>query len=486
MAKSFQTISNIEYLLDIVDYYRVIRSLKKCLLSIVILCFLAINGDYAKNIVGETKMDRSLPSIFQAWNSIENLSDESEIQRLARHDLAFAHPYTLLKIHWDISDIQPYSGLATNLSSNLLSTARQRKKELLSLNPHLLLLVEIRYRDAKYMSAQNEGKVKNWWEVGYYPPDSPYWLKDKTGNPVIGWGEDTDGDKKIDKNDEILNFLIDFTNPKVQELIVKQAASLNQSGLFNGIMLDWWSEDFATSPIGVNDWSETILTPEAELKARLSILRKIRAQVDDDFLILVNSNMRQIPKSTPYVNGIFMECYKQDYDKGYNLNQIKQMEKTLLWAEEHLREPRINCLEGWRTVTDYMGDGNTRIAERNNERNLQWMRMITTLSLTHSDGYVLFADDSAIPSPDHLHNWYGFWDVNLGRPIQKKAVEYKGVTGLFVREFEKGWAVYNRNSTKQDVSFNVLVKGVSSSILHLHHEIPAFDGDIFLKQNDEK
>ena len=100
------------------------------------------------------------------------------------------------------------------------------------------------------------------------------------------------------------------------------------------------------------------------MEARLSILRKIREHVADDFLILVNANMRQTPKSAPYVNGLFMECYKSEYGKGYSLDQILQMEETLLWAEQHLREPRINCLEGWRVVTDYMGDLKTRVRRK--------------------------------------------------------------------------------------------------------------------------
>ena len=107
--------------------------------------------------------------------------------------------------------------------------------------------------------------------------------------------------------------------------------------------------------------------------------------------------------------------------------------------------------------------------------------MFTTLSLTHSDGYVLFADDNAIPSPDHLHNWYDFWDVDLGQPIQEKAIEYEGVTGLFIREFEKGWALYNRNESGQKVSFNIRVKGINSNKIHRNHEIPGLDGEIFLK-----
>ncbi len=483
MSSMFDFICKIGCFCYFVDCMLNIRFLNRVLLPLFIVLMLMANIGYAQNNAETIEISRGFPSIFQAWSGIENLPNENEMRLLARHDLAFGHPYTLLEVSWNISELQPYSGLATSLMSNQLDAARQRKGELRSLNPHLLLLVEIRYRDAKYLSASNEKQVENWWEVGYFPPDSPYWLKGKDGKSVIGWGEDTNGDKVIDENDTILNYLIDFTHPEVQDLIVKQAVALDKSGLFDGIMLDWWNEDYATSPIGIDDWSATILTPEAELEARLSILRKVRAQVDNDFLILVNANMRQIPKSAPYVNGIFMECYKEHYDKGYNLNQIRQMEETLIWAEKHLREPQINCLEGWRMVANYMGDKNVRIAERDSERNLQWMRMITTLSLTHSDGYVLFSDDNAIPSPDHLHNWYDFWDADLGKPIQDKAVEYNRVAGLFVREFENGWVVYNRNGTPQDITFDVSVKAINNDKLHKEHKIPAYDGEIFLRQN---
>ena len=447
------------------------------------LILLLIFGAIKANIADAR---RSYPSIFQAWSGIENRPDTDELHRLAQHDLAFAHPYTLLRIAWNISEAQPYSGLATDLLPSQLDTARQRKQELLSLNPNLLLLVEIRCRDAKYLSRENETQVENWWDVGFYPPDSPYWLTDKDGEPVIGWGEDTNGDGKIDENDEVLGYLIDFTNPEMQNLMVNQTVALEKSGLFDGILLDWWNEDYATSSIGVDDWSDTILTREAELEARLSILRKIRKQVGDDFLILVNANMRQIPKSAPYVNGLFMECYKQDYTKGYDLNQILQMEKTLLWAEQHLREPRINCLEGWRVVTDYMGDLDTRVAERNSEENRRWMRMITTLSLTHSDGYVLFGDDNAIPVSDHLHNWYDFWDADLGQPTQEKAVQYRDVEGLFIRAYENGWVVYNRSGAMRTVTFDASVIGVNNGKRNSRHEIPDFDGEIFLKTDKDR
>ena len=452
------------------------------IITVQSLTLLLISGVIQANVADA---QRSYPSIFQAWNGIENRPDTDELQRLAQHDLAFAHPYTLLRIAWNISEEQPYAGLATALNPNQLDAARERKQELLSLNPNLLLLVELRYRDARYVSRQNQADVENWWEVGYFPPDSPYWLRGSNGKPVIGWGEDTNADGKIDENDEVLGYLIDFTNPDMQNLMVNQVVALEKSGLFDGILLDWWNEDYATSSISVDDWSATILTPEAELEARLAILRKIREQIENDFLILVNANMRQIPKSARFVNGLFMECYKQDHTKGYNLNQVLRIEKTLLWAEQHLREPRINCLEGWRVVTDYIGDLDTRVAERNSEENQKWMRMITTLSLTHSNGYVLFGDDNAIPVPDHLHNWYDFWDADLGQPTQEKAVQYRDVAGLFIRAYENGWVVYNRSGATRIVTFDASVIGVNNGKRNSPHVIPDFDGAIFLKTDKD-
>jgi hypothetical protein len=423
---------------------------------------------------------KSNPSIFQAWSGIENKPNEDKITRLSRHNLAFGHPYTLLELSWDISENQPYQGLATKLNRNQLLSAKQRKQQLLSYNPNILLLVEIRYRDATFRSVENEG-LTNWWEVGFYPKDSPYWLRDENNKPVIGWGEDSNYDGKIDEQDEVLNFLIDFTNREIHHLIAEKALSLKNTGLFDGIMLDWWSEDFATSPIGVDDWSETILSWDEELKARIALLQKIRAQVGDDFLILVNANSREIPQSAPYVNGLFMESYKAEYNRGYTRDEIVQLESTLLWAEQNLKIPRINCLEGWRVVTDYGSDENTRIAERNSPENRQWMRLITTLSLTHSDGYVLFGDDNAIPVSDHLHNWYDFWDADLGKPIGAKAQKYNNIEGLFVREFENGFAVYNRSGCRQTIAFSPEVIGVDSDKRNLSHQVADFDGEIFLK-----
>ncbi|MBN2590467.1 MAG: hypothetical protein JXA96_11450 [Sedimentisphaerales bacterium] len=425
-----------------------------------------------------TSLTKSYPLIFQAWSPIENKPDEDELVLLARHDLVFTGLWSM-RINWKITSDQMYKGLSTVLvnqqGEESLEEANQRREKLKKLNPNLKLLCEIRYREDRYVKDKTVELSKQ----GAYPPDSEFWLRDENGTLCPGWGEDADGDGEVEL-DEIQFMLLDFRNPALHELIAEKALALKESGLFDGIMLDWWNE-YSPTTGKWPDWKGTHLNLNEEKAARIAILQKISEKVGDDFLILVNSNSNTVPLSAPLVNGLFMECSKPRYDKGYTIEQIKMMETTLLWAEENLRQPRINCLEAWRIVTDYTGEREVRVAERNSEENLKWMRMITTLSLTHSDGYVLFADDNAQPSSDHLHNWYDLWDADLGSPVGKKGAIYINIEGLFIREFENGWVVYNRSGVTQSVSFEKNVKSFSKKEIVKTHKIPNFDGDIFLK-----
>ena len=107
----------------------------------------------------------------------------------------------------------------------------------------------------------------------------------------------------------------------------------------------------------------------------------MREAVGDDFLILVNTNRRKPLRAAPYVNGLFMETLR-DNENGYTRDGLIEIESTLLWAEENLREPRINCLEGWGLVDQPPDSADNR----------RWMRVFTTMGLTLSDGYVLYND----------------------------------------------------------------------------------------------
>ena len=211
-----------------------------------------------------------------------------------------------------------------------------------------------------------------------------------------------------------------------------------------------------------------ILQPyEEEQRAKDNILQRIRAAVRDDFLIIANYNRGKMHRRAWGINGSFMEIVG-NRDTGYTRQDVKQIESTLLWLEENLRPPRINCLEGWGIPTEPPDSPNNR----------RWMRLFTTMSLTLSDGYVLYNDGKR----DHEHFWYPFWDAGLGRPIGPKARQYQSINGLFIREFTNGWAVYNRSGKQQTITLPRVSTGVSSNKQDTSHLLPDLDGEIYLRK----
>jgi len=222
-------------------------------------------------------------------------------------------------------------------------------------------------------------------------------------------------------------------------------------------------------------------------------------------LIIVN-NTGKLTRAVPYINGLFMESFRADFHN-YNSDGLKRLEDILLWTEKHLKEPQVNALEA-------EGIGSELPVS---PANLQGMRCLTTLSLTHSDGFMVYTtgvqwnephphDDNYFnyrgaafynnPEPwiihreehdthlhehHHEHMWHDFWDANLGQPVSESGQRYEGIEGLFIREFTNGWAVYNRSGKGQIVKLPVKSSGVESGITAIEHTIPDLDGEIFLK-----
>ena len=215
------------------------------------------------------------------------------------------------------------------------------------------------------------------------------------------------------------------------------------------------------------------------IQAYFNILREIRQQVRDDFLIIVNANYTKPTRFAEFINGIFMETHK-DHPGGYSHPWLMTLEDTLSWAETNLRKPRINCLQG-----DGIG-----IEPPDSRNNLRWMRLFTTLSLTHSDGYVLYTTgyrDFSEELPGKAHLWHDFWNANLGYPVGTKAQLYQDIDGLFIREFTNGWAVYNRSRKTQAISLPALATPVSdrgNNAASLTHQLPDLDGEIYLKASN--
>ena len=379
--------------------------------------------------------NRNLPSIVQSWgDNAVNLSHLSFEDRVSYHDIYWHHiPFGL-----HFLQTPPWSTLAGDIDSAIV-----KREEFLAKNPNMIFLVEIRIRNAH--------------SPGQYPEDWFGWLRDENGNPVKGSRTFTD------------SYLIDFRIPEVQDIIVQQAISVSECGLFDGIQFDAWTEGgwrFLVDRFG-DGAPRAYSTLGEEQEARTSILRRIRANVPDDFLIICNSNQSILPASAPYINGSFMETF---YDPGgYTRRRIAEVEDTLRWFEAHAREPRITCLRGQGIPTE----------PPDSPTNKRWMRFFTTMSLTLSDGYALYTTGHFYQE----HFWYSFWDANLGQPIGPKAQRYQNVEGLYIREFTNGWAVYNRSGQAQTISLPESATPVSDrerNAASMTHILPDLDGEIYL------
>ena len=400
--------------------------------------------------------DREYPSAFAAWANIINLPTLSESQRYARHDLWFGS--NELGLNFVVTD----NGI--HLVGNL-QEAKRRRDALLSNNPNMILLVQIPY----YGAGED------------YPEDWVSWLRDAEGNRIQdeGWW----------------GYFLDFTLPETQKWTLEHVQAVAKCGLFDGIFLDHWNEGRRLR--GYRTLAEEHL-------ARDKILQGIRDMVGDDFLIMVNTNRDKIPRWAEYVNGTFMETLpgielNKFQGAGYTRADVLEIEETLVWSEKNFREPRINGLEGWGLIKEVP----------DSPRNRQWMRLFTTMSLTLSDGYVLYVIGSGsffhehfwynsfLPEShdkhshvhDHDHYWYDFWDADLGTPIggdETKGQLYENHDGLFIREFTNGWAVYNRSGKEQQIEFLEAVSGVASGVNDKRsHVLPDLDGEIYLKSGLE-
>ena len=304
------------------------------------------------------------------------------------------------------------------------NTALRARDSYLARNPNMVFIAEVRIF--------NEGG-------GYPAPDSPdwVWVQDSQGNAVY------DGPRR----------LINFTHPQVQEMIVDQAVAVSKCGLYDGVFFDHWKED----------------VPPDELHARETIIRRVRAATRPEFLILVNTNDRIIPRTAPYINGGYIESFFPHGHEGEELEaRVTRGENVLQWMESNLQSPMINAIAG----------GTYDEEPPDSDYNLRWMRVVTTLGLTHSDGYVAFN----IGTREGNRIWYDFWDADLGQPVGPKSQLYdEDIPGLYIREFTNGWAVYNHSGETQVISLPEEVQGVASNLVGTEHTLPNLDGEMYLR-----
>ena len=383
--------------------------------------------------IPERVNDRDFPSVFMAWYNIDMPevpldTEEQRIRAAARHDLMWEEPLSqlgegvdlVLGLVWE----GKHHGLSGSFTGESLSHALKNRKKLLDLNPNMVTLMEIRWRDAP---------------MSFLPEDSEWWLRDEHGEIIKGWLGGWEPFYKLNYN-----------HPEFQKNVARQAGIAVESGVYDGVMLDWSGH------------------PE--------IIKKVRQAIGPDKLIIVNihDDIHHGQEYKEYINGSFMELNPLDeYSwpveelvlksrEDVNRRDWDRIREALVWFEDSLLNPRINCLEVW----GHRGD-------------LSRMRATTTLGLTHSDGYVLYADPNPLSTPDHMHDWYAFWDVPLGKPLGKRTDKKDGSAW---REFEGGTVVYNHYKNREiRVRFKEKHKRVSTGELSRKFKIRDRDGDIFIK-----
>jgi hypothetical protein len=365
------------------------------------------------------------PRIGQSWSPAENVGDESAEINIARHGLYFAGAGAF-QFRWKKKSD---GGESSELEPESVEKAKKKRALILEKNPNIVLLSEIRYYDAL---------------PGTHPAASPFWQ------------HDPDGDRLVNSEYGQYNKL-DFANLDLQTHVARQARAVVASGAVDGIMLDWWS--------GRN---------EKEQRAKLQVLRKVRQALGPNAVIIINTNEFVMPfEMTDLVNGYFMECYKTGLVQTEDdINEEwRQIQKTLAYSEQYAREPHVNLVETWwnRKGTLHRDD-------------VVRMRATTTLVMTQSNSYALFADPNQNGvTQGHEHNWYSFWDANVGPPVSGGQARDDG---SYFRAFERATVVSNATGNQSTtIKFDHRMKRVSDDlVLETGQEatIGAHDGEIFL------
>ena len=235
-----------------------------------------VSDDISRGAVAPRIKDRDYPSVFSAWYSdVPNLPNLSDDEELVYHDLFWGGPGFHLQWHPTSKGLRLFGRI---------DDAHWKRQHLLSKNPNFIRLVSLGYTDVDLKDYPEEWPYR-------IREDWPYWIRDENGDRVPAYAGGS-------------TFLIDFTHPVVQDILVQKALAVAKCGLYDGIFLGRWQEDTATLEDDKGGYYRDV---EAEWSARISMVRRIREAVDDDFLIVVNAGRSKARLSAPYVNGTFME-----------------------------------------------------------------------------------------------------------------------------------------------------------------------------------
>ena len=272
----------------------------------------------------------------------------------------------------------------------------------------------------------------HYWNLGWrtLSPDSKFYLDE-----VYGFHENSEyGATKV----------INFEHPEWPAFMAEKALNFMDAG-FDGIMLDWWHNGAGNG------------RSEADVEAaRLAIIKAMREEVGNDFILMGNVNWSVDDPTSQYLSGVFLELWKPDPSAGYGLTyddedgsvwspSIERMEDLLKYWDTNLQWPKIIAFEPWKITT-----GNT-ITDRNSEENYAYAKLFTAMAVViPENGYILYADNNDDwDGGDHQHAYYDFFHTDFGKPTSAMVEIMEGVA---YKRFEKGIVMYNRTSNEVGVT----------------------------------
>ena len=135
----------------------------------------------------------------------------------------------------------------------------------------------------------------------------------------------------------------DITSPGYLDYIASISARNVKNAAAHGVLLDWW-HDHQQSSSGYS---------EGQVKAaRVSIAKKLRDRFGSNKIILGNVNWKKDTSTARFLNGVFLELYKEPYyssvSRLYRSSELAEIEKLLEFYEANLAAPKLIALEVWR------------------------------------------------------------------------------------------------------------------------------------------
>lgn len=389
------------------------------------------------------------------------------MQEIVQVDGAVKKPrdsaFTQYEVQWEDADRWEWNaaspGLATGLSPREIQKKRSLRAQLKAVRPEAKILAGISFAQA---------------DLGLYLPDSQsWWLRDSTGAVLCPLPGSACG-------------LLDFSSHDFIARLAQRVKSLMDTGCVDGVYLKGWDAESVwpagSTPLrGIAGYSQA--------PARLELLGALRQAVGAGWIVAEVGagesgvgfaeldGVHLVASTEAPLNWPPADDWNPDPYSGSGLNSWLRIEESLLafGREGILRKPGSVFMEAWSRYG------------RLDPRNLQARFTGLAMSLCLSDGGYLFCEpdwwrENGEPVNLDRHAWYPEWDKILGKAIQPRQISLNS-QGVYMREFEKGWAVY------RPMSQSVVVLDFGQSVIRTttgeqksRHELLPGGGELFLKK----